>query len=40
MSDRTIVMHEGEITGELSRKELTEESIMQLATGKSEKVKG
>jgi len=33
MSDRTIVMHEGGITGELSREELTEESIMQLATG-------
>ena len=33
MSDRTIVMHEGRITGELSRKDLTEESIMHLATG-------
>ena len=33
MSDRTIVMHEGRITGELSREELSEESIMQLATG-------
>ena len=33
MSDRTIVMHEGRITGELSRAELSEESIMQLATG-------
>jgi len=33
MSDRTIVMHEGRMTGELSRSELTEESVMQLATG-------
>ncbi|HIE99252.1 MAG TPA: sugar ABC transporter ATP-binding protein [Planctomycetes bacterium] len=33
MSDRTLVMHEGRITGELTRDELTEESIMQLATG-------
>ncbi|MEM7012204.1 MAG: sugar ABC transporter ATP-binding protein [Verrucomicrobiota bacterium] len=33
MSDRTLVMHEGRITGELSRKELSEEAIMQLATG-------
>ncbi|MEO2012952.1 MAG: sugar ABC transporter ATP-binding protein, partial [Fuerstiella sp.] len=28
MSDRTLVMHEGRITGELTRDELTEESIM------------
>ncbi|MCP4172713.1 MAG: sugar ABC transporter ATP-binding protein, partial [Fuerstiella sp.] len=33
MSDRTIVMHEGRIAGELERDELTEEAIMQLATG-------
>ncbi len=33
MSDRTLVMHEGEITGELTRRELTEEAIMNLATG-------
>ncbi len=33
MSDRTIVMHEGKITGELPRNKLTEESIMHLATG-------
>ena len=33
MSDRTIVMHEGRITGELDRQELSEEAIMQLATG-------
>ncbi len=36
MSDRAIVMHEGRITGELDRNELTEESIMQLATGNIE----
>jgi ribose transport system ATP-binding protein len=33
LSDRTLVMHEGRITGELSRDQLSEESIMQLATG-------
>ena len=33
ISDRVIVMHEGKISGELSRDELDEESIMQLATG-------
>lgn len=33
MSDRALVMHEGRITGELSRDELSEEAIMQLATG-------
>ncbi len=33
MSDRTLVMHEGRIAGELSRDELNEESVMQLATG-------
>lgn len=33
MSDRIIVFHEGEISGELSRKEATQEKIMQLATG-------
>ena len=35
MSDRTIVMHEGRIAGELQRHELSEESVMQLATGRS-----
>ncbi|MEM1294680.1 MAG: sugar ABC transporter ATP-binding protein [Verrucomicrobiota bacterium] len=33
MSDRALVMHEGRITGELSREDLNEEAIMQLATG-------
>jgi ribose transport system ATP-binding protein len=33
MSDRAMVMHEGRITGELSRAELSEESVMRLATG-------
>lgn len=37
MSDRALVMHEGKITGELSREELTEQSIMQLATGSTAK---
>ena len=36
MSDRVLVMHEGRITGELSRDELGEEAIMQLATGGEE----
>ncbi|MBI1372377.1 MAG: ATP-binding cassette domain-containing protein [Phycisphaera sp.] len=34
MSDRVIVMHEGAITGELMRDELSEEAVMQLATGR------
>jgi ribose transport system ATP-binding protein len=33
MSDRAMVMHEGRITGELRRDELSEEAVMQLATG-------
>ena len=33
MSDRIIVMHEGEIAGEMSREEATQEKIMHLATG-------
>ncbi len=36
MSDRTLVMHEGRITGELSRDQLSEEAVMHLATGHSE----
>lgn len=33
MSDRTLVMHEGRLAGELTRDQLSEEAIMQLATG-------
>jgi ribose transport system ATP-binding protein len=33
MSDRVLVMHEGKLTGELQRSQLTEEAVMQLATG-------
>ena len=33
LSDRIIVMREGQITGELSRDEISEESVMKLATG-------
>ena len=33
MSDRTLVMHQGRIAGELPRAKLSEESIMHLATG-------
>ena len=40
MSDRALVMHEGSITGELSREELSEEAVMQLATGKRSAVSG
>jgi ribose transport system ATP-binding protein len=33
MSDRVLVLHEGHLSGELSRSELSEESVMRLATG-------
>ena len=33
LSDRVLVMHEGRITGELARHELSEEAVMHLATG-------
>jgi len=33
LSDRTLVMHEGQITGELTRDQLNEDAVMQLATG-------
>ena len=33
MSDRTLVMHDGQLAGELKRSDLSEEAIMQLATG-------
>lgn len=35
ISDRVLVMHEGRLTGELNRTELSEEAIMQLATGQT-----
>jgi ribose transport system ATP-binding protein len=34
MSDRALVMHEGRITGELTREQLSEEAVMHLATGR------
>ena len=34
LSDRALVMHEGRITGELPRAELSEEAVMTLATGR------
>lgn len=40
MSDRVLVMHEGRLSGELSRAEATEEKIMELATGISIPVPG
>ncbi len=36
MSDRALVMHQGRITGELAGETLTEEAVMQLATGRAE----
>ncbi len=33
ISDRIIVMHEGQITGELTRNNFSEERIMRLAVG-------
>lgn len=33
MADRVLVMHEGRITGEIARGDLSEEAIMHLATG-------
>ena len=33
MSDRVLVMHEGRITGELARDQISEEAVMRLATG-------
>ena len=36
MSDRILVMHEGRISGELSREEANQESVMYLATGGDE----
>ena len=35
MADRALVMHEGRITGQLQRAQLSEESIMHLATGRA-----
>ena len=35
MSDRAYVMHEGKICGELSRSQMSEESIMGLALGRN-----
>ena len=37
MSDRTLVMHEGHITAELAKSDLSEEAIMQAATGRQRK---
>jgi ribose transport system ATP-binding protein len=33
MSDRTLVLHEGRLAGELRRSQLSEEAVMHLATG-------
>jgi ribose transport system ATP-binding protein len=34
MSDRILVMHEGRISGEFTREEATQESLMAAAVGK------
>ena len=39
MSDRVLVMHEGALTGELQRDELSEEAVMRLATGRRKPIK-
>ena len=39
MSDRALVLHEGRIAGELTRGELSEEAVMQLATGEGKNSK-
>jgi rhamnose transport system ATP-binding protein len=36
MADRVLVMHEGRITGEISRADANEERIMRAATGRTE----
>lgn len=33
MADRVLVMHEGKITGQVSKEEMTQERIMHFATG-------
>jgi ribose transport system ATP-binding protein len=33
MSDRVLVLHEGRLSGELQRNELSEQAVMRLATG-------
>jgi len=40
ISDRILVMHEGQISGELSRAQASEESVMKLATGTDHGTKG
>ncbi len=35
VADRVLVMHDGRLAGELSRSELSEEAVMQLATGEA-----
>ena len=38
MSERVIVLHEGNKTGELSREEFNQESVLTLASGITEEV--
>ncbi|MCP1110355.1 sugar ABC transporter ATP-binding protein [Ohessyouella blattaphilus] len=39
MSDRIVVMHEGKITGEVSKEEMSQEYILKLASGYKEEIK-
>jgi ribose transport system ATP-binding protein len=39
LADRVLVMHEGRLVGELSGDAMTEEAVMQLATGGEAAVK-
>ena len=38
ISDRVLVMHDGALTGELGRDMLSEEAVMGLATGSSDRI--
>jgi ribose transport system ATP-binding protein len=40
LADRVLVMHEGRMSGELARRELSEEAIMKLATGSAAPTSG
>ena len=39
MCDRTLIMHEGDVTGELNRNEFSQEAIMRFAIGVKEEEK-
>lgn len=39
ISDRVVVLHQGQVAGKLDRQEMNEESVMQLATGRRQAVR-